>query len=272
MAIAVYVRHTHTLNKREGITMFWKRFFSILLALAMVVMALAACAFGAAAEESPEPTDTLGVSSAPEETAGPVDTSGISVSEAQPLPGTPDLNRNGVPETLTIREIGDRLGRRLELWEDGTVIWSEEGFFNHMGYTAVFLCTLDGEDYLLRYHPYACQGGHTYSYALFTLENGEEAVVRENNVCFDLNFGYPKHESFDPEAIAAFMNEVNDLLAHSVQLLNTDKERLDTLEKNGRLEDTLGWLDQWEEEFIRNEDKSLLENLREFQQAVEENN
>ena len=191
---------------------------------------------------------------------------------AMKLTGMPlqaDLNRNGVPETLQMVEIDEGMGRRLELWEDDQLLWSEEGFYAHAGWTSVFLCTLDGQDHLLRYHPTMYGGACTYTYELFTLENGQETVVRENSVEFDINFQPWIHQSFDPEAIAAFMDEVNDLLAHSVQLLNTDSDLLPTFEKEGRLYDSLSWLDWWEPVFVRDESKSLLENLRGFQAAME---
>ena len=50
------------------------------------------------------------------------------------------------------------------------------------------------------------QGFATYSYTLFSLsEFGEEQAVREGSVNFDLNFGSPMHEGYDPKAIAAFL-------------------------------------------------------------------
>ena len=180
-----------------------------------------------------------------------------------------DMNRNMKVEMISITKIDG--GQRVELWEDdkGT-IWAEEGYFAHAGYNALFLCTLDDKDYLLRYHPYMGQGWCTYSYELFTLtRNGQEQVVRANSVEFDINFDNPVHESFDPEAIAAFMDEINGLLANSVQLINTDEDLLSAFEKEGRLYDSLWWLDAWGPAFVRDPSKSLLENLRDFKEAME---
>lgn len=186
---------------------------------------------------------------------------------------TVDLNRNGVEEyiqTCDVTDGGAVTAKRVEVWEDETLIFSEEGFSAHAGWTALFLCTLDGEDYMLRYHPTMYGGACAYTYELFTLENGRETTVRENQVEFDINFQPWLHEKFDPEAIAAFMDEVNGLLSHSVQLLNTDQDLLSAFEKNGRLYDDLWWLDARSEEgFVRDPAKSLLENLRDFQTAME---
>ncbi|MDE6260672.1 MAG: M56 family metallopeptidase, partial [Oscillospiraceae bacterium] len=188
----------------------------------------------------------------------PVDPSGL----------TPDLNHNSVPETIIIRPTDDG-GIGLEVWENNERIFSEAGYYAHAGWNAVFLCTLDGKDYLLRYYPNMGQGWCTYSYELFTLtRDGKEKVVRENSVEFDINFGL-MHESFDPEAIAAFMDEINGLLANSVQLINTDEDLAPTFEKEGRLYDSLGWLDWDWGTFVRDSSKSLLENLRDFKEAME---
>ncbi len=180
-----------------------------------------------------------------------------------------DLNRNGVPETLEVYMIYGGSGQRLDVREGGEVIYSEEGHYAHVGYNSVFLCTLDGEDYLLRYNPYMGQGWCTYSYKLFTLENGVETAARENSVEFDINFAPFMHESFDPEAIAAFTDEVNGLLAHSVQLFNTDEDLVASFEREGRLYDRLSFLDSWEPAFVRDENASLEENLRAYQKAME---
>ncbi len=181
---------------------------------------------------------------------------------------TPDLNHNGIAEEMRLTDIDDGAGQRLEIIENDKLITSEEGYFAHAGWTSIFLCTLDGEDYLLRYQPMMFQGACTYSYTLSTLADNTETKVRQNEIDFDINFGSPLHGDFDPEAIAAFMDEINDLLFHSVQLLNTDSDLLGTFEKEGRLYDSLWWLDSWEPEFIRDESKSLVENLKDFQTAV----
>ncbi len=184
------------------------------------------------------------------------------------LEWTPDLNRNGVPEELRLVELD--LGLRLEVLENGAVIHYEEGYSAHAGWNALFLCTLDGENYLLSYSPTMYQGFCDYGYELYTLEGNGKKVVRQNSVSFDINIGSPMFQEggYDPDAIAGFMEEINGLLSHSVQLLNTDSDLLQTFEKEGRLVDTLWWLDTWEPVFTRDPGKSLLENLADFQDAM----
>ncbi len=182
------------------------------------------------------------------------------------LPYMADLNHDGTPDQLVLR--GDRWDGTEYLLEcipgDGDLVWSGAAHTSHAGWNALFLCQLDGEDYLLQYNPYMSSGVCEYQYQLFYLNEGSEVVVQKNSVTFDIIFArnFSGNHQFDPRAIAAFMDEINGLLANSTQLLNTDGNLLNTFEKEKRLYDSLSWLD---EDFARDEDKSLLENLIRFQ-------
>lgn len=116
---------------------------------------------------------------------------------------TPDLSHNGIAEEICLTDINDGAGQRLEIRENDKLIASEEGYFAHAGWTSLFLCTLDGEDYLLRYEPMMFQGVCTYSYTLSTLSltDSTETVLQSNSIDFDINFGSPIHSDFNPEAI-----------------------------------------------------------------------
>lgn len=201
-------------------------------------------------------------------TAGAALSTNRTLGAKDTLP-SPDLNHDGIGEELRVTEL-DGEGLRLEVIENGETLFEEEGYFVHPGWNALFLCTLEGQDYLLRYAPSMYQGLSTYNYELFTLENGRETIVQSKVVSFDINFGSPLHSGFVPEDIASFMDELNGLLSQSIQLINTDEELLKTFEREGRLTDTLWWLDHWENKFVRDPSKSLLENLRNFQSAMEQ--
>ncbi|MDE7248041.1 MAG: hypothetical protein K2N43_09165 [Lachnospiraceae bacterium] len=178
----------------------------------------------------------------------------------------PDLNHNGIAEHVRVAKTNE--GRHLMIWEDDEWLCRVDAYFTEENQTSIFLCTLDGEDYLLRYHPTMYQGMCTYEYELSAFEGNEERTVGHNKVNFDINFGSLLHEDFDPEAIAVFMHEINELFSHSVQLLNTDKNLLATFEKEGCLYDSLWWLDEWEPEYSRDGNKSLLKNLKNFQATM----
>lgn len=182
------------------------------------------------------------------------------------LPLSPDLNHNGIAEEVRLTDIEN--GQELEIWENGELIDRETGHYSHTGQYCIFLCTLDGGEYLLRYQPTMYQGVGTYSYSIIDLTDNKRTVDRWSGVDFDINFGSPVYSGFDSEAIAVFMEEINDLLTRSVQLLNTEEELQGTFEREGRLYDSLWWLDGWEPDFVRDEKKSLRENLEEFQTAM----
>ncbi|MDE7245377.1 MAG: M56 family metallopeptidase [Oscillospiraceae bacterium] len=178
---------------------------------------------------------------------------------AQVLPYTPDLDHDGKPDQLAVLSIADGTGWVLQCRSNDRIVWYEEAYTFHPGWNALFLCRKDGEDYLLRYHPYMSTGAARYRYELFYLQEGTEQTVQENEVCFDLMFSeeFAEGHEFDPKAIAAFLEEVNALLADSVQLLNTDSELLETFQREGRLYDSFGLLLEDE----RDPNLSTLENL-----------
>lgn len=190
-----------------------------------------------------------------------------SILAVDDLPET-DLNRNGIPEELRIVDAEEGDGKELEVWESGERIHREAGGYVHTGQKAVFLCRLDGEDYLLRYRPTMYQGCGDYDYELFTMVNDGENTAQQNAVSFDINFGSPIHGEFEAEKIAAFMEEVNGLLAQSIPLIVTDNELSKTFEKEGALRDTLWWLDGEETGFVRDYSRSLSENLRIFEETM----
>lgn len=150
--------------------------------------------------------------------------------ETNTLPDTYDFDHDGVPETAEIMTVWEQpAGDGLVFSElrvrsaDGSLLWSDWAETSHAGWKSLFACTLDGEDYLLRYQPVMYQGFCTYHYQVFSLgETGEEEVLRENSVEFDANFGSPLHQGFAPEEIADFLWALRGCLADSRLLITTE--------------------------------------------------
>lgn len=197
-----------------------------------------------------------------------IETDGAETDDAADSITTPDLNHNGIAEEIRLKDDDSEQGQWLEIWENDERIGFEYCYCTDSEQTAIFLCTLDGEDYLLCYDTMIYQGVCTYSYELFNLPRNKENVIQRNQVDFDINFGSPLHNGFDSETIAAFMDEINNLLSNSAKILNTNSNLPDTFDGEGQIYDSLWWLDGWEPEFIRDEDKSLRENLKDFQTAM----
>ena len=177
-----------------------------------------------------------------------------------------DLDHDGRMDVLAQRKVTDA---GLTLWNlqfipfsMSSPVWTGEAGSPHVGWTSFYLCRLGGEDYLLEYTPWMGGGSCEYRYKLFYLTaSGEEVAVQENSVEFDLIFDpeYAEQHQYDPWAINAFMEEINALLASSEELVNTDENLLGTFQAEGRLYDSLWWLeDDWDENL------SLLENLKNY--------
>lgn len=163
---------------------------------------------------------------------------------------TSDLDHDGLPDTLNVWQAEYDWGTQWTLefcaFYQSSFTWVGEAATPHAGWTSYYLCRLDGKDYLLQYTPYMSGGGCYYYYKLFYLTSeGGEVIVRENEVEFDLVFApeYADQHHFDPEAIASFMAEINALLEKSELLVNTDENLQGTFQQEGRLYDSLWWLD-----------------------------
>ena len=174
-----------------------------------------------------------------------------------------DLDHDGLRDSLQLWQTEDS---GFTLWKlDFTAsymsspTWEGEAIEHHTGWTSFFLCHMNGEEYLLQYTPYMSTGNGYYSYKLFYLTaSGGEVVIQKNSVEFDINFDLDSHQ-FYPETISAFMEEINALLAQSELLVNTDENLIGTFRQEGRLYDSLWWLDD-----IRNDGLTLLDALRNY--------
>ena len=141
-----------------------------------------------------------------------------------------DFDHDGAAErveivTLWSPELPDRAAwYELQVKkEDGTLLWKRDAAESHVGWTSIFAIEIDGHDYLLRYDPGMWQGVAYYQYQIFSLnEAGEEVLLKENGVEFDVNFGSPIHMGFDAGNIAEFLWEIKALLADSRLLISTE--------------------------------------------------
>ena len=165
-----------------------------------------------------------------------------------------DLNHNGIPEE--IRLAGADGEQEVQIWENERLIAREE--------PGVCLCTLEGRDYILRRNSEVTSGSCRYHYTLADLSGAFEEDVRYDEVTFDLAFGTASHRDFDPEALAAYVEELNALLAHSVTLLQAEGALLIQPAQAERLD----WLEGSPQIFAPDPEQSLAENLRAYQQAM----
>jgi len=119
------------------------------------------------------------------------------------------INKSQMNEGLATLSVGDGQGREL---------WSEQLSTSHAGWGQLFLCGLDGRQYLLRYNPAMFQGNATYVYTLFTLKDGKEKVFKTNSIEFDIN----GTKELDVPQMLSFADEINSLLTKSTLLISSN--------------------------------------------------
>ena len=154
---------------------------------------------------------------------------GQTFAQTAEILGEYDFDHDGVLETARVETVWDPdeadsvFLYELRLSEDGEWLWGDDAHLAHAGYNAIFACGAEGKDYLLRYHPGMGMGYADYSYQFFSLnEVGEEVILKENGVEFDVNFYDPLQGNFDPAAISAFLQDVYGYLEHGTILLSTE--------------------------------------------------
>ena len=153
------------------------------------------------------------------------------------LPGEYDFDHDGEADMVELATTYDHAeGEKRAVGQyvltvrkaDGTKLWSTSAHWAHPGWTSVFACKVDGQDYLLQYEPEMWQGWADYSYKLFypyivspVTGERQEQVLRESYLAFDDNFRMEGHH-FDAAELADFLWEVRGYIADSTLLLSTE--------------------------------------------------
>ena len=153
------------------------------------------------------------------------------------LPGEYDFDHDGEADMVELATTYDHAeGEKRAVGQyvltvrkaDGTKLWSTSAHWAHPGWTSVFACKVDGQDYLLQYEPEMWQGWADYSYKLFypyivspVTGERQEQVLRESYLVWDDNFRMDGHH-FDSTELADFLWEVRGYIADSTLLLSTE--------------------------------------------------
>ena len=227
---------------------------------AALLLALTACGSGEEAE-APEKTEGQPVVAVQD-----VYAEEPSLTErAETLPGDYDFDHDGTTDTVEVVALLGEEGKPAwhELRINGGQ-WVQEAHWAHMGWASIFALEVDGQDYLLRYNPGMSTGIAYYEYQLFSLnEVGEEQVVQTRGVEFDVNFGSSAlHHTYDPEEIAAFLQEVHALLENSTILITTENFEFATSGSGA---------DFWHDDFtggLLRESNDWAKTLREYQEEL----
>lgn len=180
-----------------------------------------------------------------------------------------DLDHDGQDEQIQVEEVAAGLLYSLLVRRaDGTLLYSNSAAFSHNGWNSLFLCEIDGQDYLLQYYPEMYQGYAQYSYAVFSLT--DEAANRAVS-SFDtgfVEFDIIGHYPLPVEEMVTFAEQVNGYLSRSTLLLSTLDSEVDIGPASAApyLEDYDGWLyrDSPVDQSIYEDGDSLAEKLEKY--------
>jgi len=179
--------------------------------------------------------------------------------------GYADLNHDGINEKLVvdISKVEESQEAVLKVLDaEDNVIWQESAWIPHAGWNSIYLCTVGGKDFLLRYNPYMIQGHGNYTYRLFSLDGqGTEKLINEGELDFSIT-GIT--DEFDIEKMVSFYNEINGYLDKSILLLSTEHGELEygTLDRKITRKEEFSWLYDGTTEYDEND--SLEDKLRKY--------
>ena len=165
-----------------------------------------------------------------------------------------DVNEDGQKEALCLDTSRQKSGFvTLRVYGgSGKEIWNKDVLTAHPGWNSIFLYEEAGKCYLLRYTPAMEQGGGTYSYSLFTLnDNGSEHIVRSNQIEFNIY----EPNRLDTDKMVSFAEEINTLLGKSTLLLSSEGGEYSFGPSSaGRLFEKYSWLDSRPELYANGDD------------------
>lgn len=141
-----------------------------------------------------------------------------------------DLMHDGSKEKLTISEV-DAAGElaTLEITaSDGELLWLEQAHASHVGWNSVFLCSLNGKDYLLVFNPYQCTGLAEFTYELFYC-TGPGTIEIIDSGCFSFNYEINRdsENAFNEAKFRPFADQVYTYLQNSYLLMSTENGELE---------------------------------------------
>lgn len=146
---------------------------------------------------------------------------GAAEAAAKSVVHSADIDHNGDAEKIEVSvydEITKLPGFRV-LSNDGKDLGSVKFDFPHPDHN-LFLCTVDGQDYLMDYVCTIEMGFGIYNYNLLRLWQGELVIVKRHCVPFDV-YGC---DPLDVKELVLFFEETNALLAEATPLILCDMD------------------------------------------------
>ena len=214
--------------------------------------------------ESPAPSENP-----PEGSSTPVPPPAQELSEMTQLPYHPDLNRNGVPETLLVGEYhrwddpsGESTLEGVGVWEDGELLWTSTETDSPGSGNAYLLVDLDNGDYLMVYSVWSENGRYASTYLGYDLKPLGQQSFFNGDTHFICSSGEEVAQTFSAEDTADFLDNINRLLSRSTVIL--DREGVFANRDAPHI--SLSWLENFAAGFTWDDRASSLENLTRFKE------
>lgn len=138
-----------------------------------------------------------------------------------------DLTQDGILEKLTISKSNANDFVILEVMDsEDNVLLMEQAHTSHAGWNSIYLCKIDGLDYLLIFNPYSSTGLAEFIFTVYQLNpTGTLSILDSSYYCF--NYGArTKENAFDKEEFIVFADKVNYYLDKSYLLISTENGEL----------------------------------------------
>ncbi len=138
-----------------------------------------------------------------------------------------DLTQDGILEKLTISKSNANDFVILEVMDsEDNVLLMEQAHTSHAGWNSIYLCKIDGQDYLFQFNPYSSTGFAEFIFSVYQLNpTGTLSIFDSGYYCFDYG-ARTKESAFDKEEFIVFADKVNYYLDKSYLLISTENGEL----------------------------------------------
>ncbi len=181
-----------------------------------------------------------------------------------------DLTHDGNMETIIVdtSRVAEKQTAVISVVNEySETLWSNEAATAHAGWNSLYLTTINGMDYILRYQPSMFQGNAAYEYDLFYLNNtGSKLSYDSDRMEFSIN---PGKIDYEPENLASFAGKINEFFKNSYLLLSTENGDVKYSTPQNKITgaENYSWLDDGG---ITYESQELLDKLIKFKEKYSE--
>ncbi len=138
-----------------------------------------------------------------------------------------DLTQDGILEKLKISKLSAEDFVILEVVDSAdNILLMEQAHTSHVGWNSIYLCEIDGQDYLFLFNPYSSTGLAEFIFSVYRLNpTGTLSILDSGYYCF--NYGArTKEDAFDEDKFKSFADKVNYYLDKSYLLISTENGEL----------------------------------------------